>query len=82
MTTITKYTVFAATYDCNAYGAGPFGDGTDCISSTETGASSNPLADTGSPYFIALAGGIMLIVVASAVFITLAIRNRKAKNQN
>jgi LPXTG-motif cell wall-anchored protein len=65
---------FAASYDCNAYGAGTYNNDT-C--STATGANTGILPDTGYNIIIPVAFALALIIAASILFFKKAMRRRK-----
>ncbi|MGB4761744.1 MAG: hypothetical protein WBP12_00105 [Candidatus Saccharimonas sp.] len=68
------WTQFAANYDCNAYGTGDYNNDICATTSTNGG-----LSNTGEAFIPALAGGILLIVIAAAVLFRMLYKKRKAK---
>ena len=78
-------------YNCDTYGAGDFGDGGKCATTqNNTGNGTNTgtvavgkdgtLVNTGSPYFLPLAGGALLVVIAAALVIAMLVKRRKQSN--
>ena len=69
---------FAAAYNCGAYGSGSYNESQNCSTSTTsapTTNSSSGLADTGQSIY--LIAGIVLVLFAVALAITLALRRKK-----
>lgn len=74
---IMKYlniTHFAQAYNCDAYGAGAYNEGGQCVTSTGTAPGTN-LPSTGTDVFIGIGVGIALIVAA----VVLVVRSRRKK---
>lgn len=73
--------IFAASYNCGAYGAGNFDEGTACgTQTTPTSPSNGTLTNTGMDVYLPLGIGIVLIVAAIAVIIT-SIKKHRSNNR-
>lgn len=73
------FTIFAADYDCNAYGAGTYNN-TDCV--TGTPGTSNPggsLSDTG--YNIILPVALALALILAAIILLVKRMRRHKQSQ-
>ena len=70
----SNWTLFAANYDCSAYGAGDYNSDACATTGTDAG-----LSDTGVAVLPALAGGVLLVAIAAAVLFRLVYKKRKAK---
>lgn len=73
----------AASYDCNAYGAGGYNAEQNCTTGTDTGAgattdtsSNTGLAATGTNIAIGVGGGLALVV--AGVVILMKLRRKKS----
>jgi hypothetical protein len=77
-------TLFSAVYNCDTYGAGNYNEGGECATTTTTdgttGQAGGSLVDTGSPYFVPIVAGTLLIVIAVSLFAYKIVRRRQAKS--
>lgn len=86
------FTSFAEVYNCGAYGAGSFDQGTLCNAtipvnppSTTTSANtsqSGGLVNTGANFYVPLAAGIILIAIASTIIITSILKKRRHNTES
>lgn len=74
------FTSFADVYNCGAYGAGSFDEGTSCNPSSTTTGSSGNLVDTGANFYVPFVGGVVLIVVALTIIIV-SLRKRRVNHK-
>lgn len=84
-TNTTPLTLFAANYDCNAYGAGSYNNAECATTSTGDGGSpaENPsggLADTGYNIIIPVALGLALIIAGAILLVKKLLRKKRAQN--
>lgn len=73
-------TYLAAVYDCGAYNAGTYNEGEACTTTTTTstsGTSGGSLVDTGSPVFLTLVAGSLLVAVALAIIVFKLVRRKQ-----
>jgi len=70
---IISYKQFAATYGQGTYGGGQFSTGT----STSTTSDNGVLPSTGTNIVLGLVGGVLLIVIAIALFVGSRRKRRK-----
>lgn len=70
---------FAVTYGCGTYGSGSYDSNTTCTTTTDGGSNNNngTLPATGQNIIYGLAGGILLIAIAVALFVSSRRKNRK-----
>ena len=71
---------FAVTYGCGTYGSGSYDANTTCTTTTDSGNGNNnngTLPATGQSIIYGLVGGILLIAIAVALFISSRRKNRK-----
>jgi len=69
---------FAVTYGCGTYGSGSYNSNTSCTTTTGGGNNNNgTLPATGQNIIYGLVGGVLLIAIAVALFISSRRRNRK-----
>lgn len=67
-------TYSAATYNCNAYGAGTYNSTTGCTTGTDT---SGGLANTGVDFWVPLVLGAVLFIGGIALLIRRMVRSTK-----
>lgn len=67
-------TYSAATYNCNAYGAGTYSNNTACTTGTNT---SGGLANTGVDFWVPLVLGAVLFIGGIALLIRRMVRSAK-----
>jgi LPXTG-motif cell wall-anchored protein len=67
---------FAVTYGCGTYGSGSYDTNTVCSTTTSSSNNSGSLPATGQNIIYGLVGGILLIAIAVALFIS-ARRNKR-----
>lgn len=72
------FKTLAATYNCGAYGAGSFDEGTKCQTTQPPSNTTGGLVNTGMNVYLPLAIGVILIAVALGVLITTLKRKRTA----
>lgn len=69
---------FAVTYGCGTYGSGSYDSNTVCTTSTNGSNNNNgTLPATGQSIIYGLVGGILLIAIAVALFVSSRRKNRK-----
>jgi LPXTG-motif cell wall-anchored protein len=70
---------FAVTYGCGTYGSGSYDSNTTCTTTTDGGSNNNngTLPATGQNIIYGLVGGILLIAIAIALFVSSRRKNRK-----
>lgn len=78
MDTMKPIYTFAQTYDCNAYGAGGFGDEQICTTTEQSSTqSSTGLAPTGESIVLGVGAGLALMVAAVIIIMRLRRKNQK-----
>lgn len=73
-------TTLSATYNCNAYGSGAYNEGQEtanCTTATPTKPDGGTLVDTGSPYFVPLAAGVLLVMVALGLIVAKLVKHSR-----
>jgi LPXTG-motif cell wall-anchored protein len=70
---------FAVTYGCGTYGSGSYDSNATCTTVTDGGSNNNngTLPATGQNIIYGLVGGILLIAIAVALFVSSRRKNRK-----
>jgi len=68
-------TLFAADYDCNAYGQGTYNNNACATQTADSGAPTGGLADTGYDIIIPIALGLALII-AGGILLVKKLRRR------
>ena len=69
---------FAVTYGCGTYGSGSYDTNTVCSTTTNSGSNSGgALPETGQSIIYGLVGGIILIAIAIALFVSSRRNKRK-----
>jgi|GEM_PF-823905 LPXTG-motif cell wall-anchored protein len=70
---------FAVTYGCGTYGSGSYDSNATCTTATDGGSNNNnsTLPATGQNIIYGLVGGILLIAIAVALFVSSRRKNRK-----
>lgn len=70
---------FAVTYGCGTYGSGSYDSNATCTTTTDGGSNNNngTLPATGQNIIYGLVGGILLIAIAIALFVSSRRKNRK-----
>ncbi len=69
----SHWTLFAANYDCSAYGAGDYNSDTCATTGTD-----GNLSNTGTAVLPALVGGVLLVAVAIAILVRLIIKKKRS----
>lgn len=78
--TLNGFTIFAADYDCNAYGSSTYSNA-DCNTTANTPSGGGLLSDTGYNVIIPVALGLAIIFASIVLLVTRFLRHR-AQHKN
>ena len=80
---LVLFTLMAAEYNCSTYGSGDYNSDGTCQTETTPGDTNTggQLVETGAPYFVSLAAGVLLVAIALGVIVSRIVRRRRSTNR-